>query len=259
MSKQTEKKSRGRQKFLPLEPVSPSLVKNSVNREQWINDTCKGFVSRSTTNKEYYRVVLETLWPSNHGIPGPHVTSDQLRQAINQYRMQFHIGNQPYKPYIDVFRRVRELQGEEGIVGIGRIGNTYQLVDLTLSDKRIPRIRLTDNLWEKILRNFAYRCAICGKSEPEVKLEQDHKIPRLRGGGDNEDNWQPLCGVCNNFKSTSCRSCKLLDCYECPWAFPEKYAPLQLSSLNIQRIRARALELSIDPHDLINQIVDSAL
>ncbi|WP_218082579.1 HNH endonuclease [Anthocerotibacter panamensis] len=249
-----EKKSRGRQKFLPLVPVSQGSVPGDVNREQWLAATCAGFVSTSGANKEYYRVVLEVLWPTGHGIPGPYVTTEQLRDAVNVYRLSRHQGGQPYKPYIDVFRRVRELQGEEGVVGIGREGNTYQLVDLTLGKKRKPRTKLMDDLWEQILAKAYGQCAVCGRGEPEVRLEQDHKIPRVRSGGDEEENWQPLCGECNNFKSTSCRGCKL-DCTQCSWAFPEEFAPLRLSAANIQRIRAHALEIGVDPHDLLNQVV----
>lgn len=44
---------------------------------------------------------------------------DELRAAIDRFRLNKHIGTESYKPYVDVFRRLRELQGEEGITGIG--------------------------------------------------------------------------------------------------------------------------------------------
>jgi 5-methylcytosine-specific restriction endonuclease McrA len=250
----SERKSRGRQKFLPLAPVSEQEVPGNINREVWIEEVCQKFVCPSEANKSYYRVLLEELWPAGHGIPGPRVKEDKLREAINRFRRNHHLSTQPYKPYIDVFRRLRELQGEEGITGIGREGKTYQLVSLSLSEKRVPRIKLSDLDWLRILDTYQHRCPVCNRSEPEVRFQQDHKIPRTRGGGNELSNWQPLCDECNNFKSTSCRGCQL-ECGICSWAFPERFAPLRLSSDNISRLRQIAASTNSDPHDLLNQIV----
>ncbi|NJL98906.1 MAG: HNH endonuclease [Synechococcaceae cyanobacterium SM2_3_2] len=249
-----ERKSRARQKFLSLAAVSEQEVPGNINREGWLEEVCQNFVCPSDANKSYYRVLLEELWPVGHGIPGPRVKEDELREAINRFRRSQHLGPQPYKPYVDVFRRLRELQGEEGITGIGREGKTYQLVSLSLSEKRVPRIKLSDLDWLRILDTYQHRCPVCNRSEPEVRFQQDHKIPRTRGGGNELSNWQPLCDECNNFKSTSCRGCQL-ECEICSWAFPERFAPLRLSSDNISRLRQVAASTNSDPHDLLNQIV----
>jgi hypothetical protein len=249
-------KSRGRQKFLPLASVSEREVPENVKREDWLEKVCQGFVSPSEANKSYYRVLLEKLWPLKHGIPGPCVKEDQLREAIELFRRSQHSGNKPYKPYVDVFRRLRELQGEEGVTGIAREGKTYQLVSLSLSEKRIPRVKLSETDWQQILEKYNNKCSVCNRAEPEVRLQQDHKIPRTRCGGNELTNWQPLCDECNNFKSTSCRGCQL-ECKKCSWAFPECFAPLRLSSDNISRIRQSAINNNLDPHDLLNQIVDN--
>jgi HNH endonuclease len=249
-----ERKSRGRQKFLSLTTISEKKVPENINRETWLEKVCQGFVAPSVANKSYYRVLLEKLWPVGHGIPGPRLKEDELRDAIEQFRKAQHTGSKPYKPYIDVFRRLRELQGEEGVMGIGREGKTYQLVDLSLSDKRIPRIKLSDADWQKILENYQCRCPVCSRSEPEVRFQQDHKIPRTRGGGNELKNWQPLCDECNNFKSTSCRGCQI-NCETCGWAFPENFAPIRLSSENISKLRRSAAKNNSDPHEFLNQIV----
>jgi HNH endonuclease len=251
-----ERKSRGRQKFLALEVVSEHDVLGDILREVWLEEVCQGFVSPSDANKAYYRVLLEELWPVNHGIPGPLVKEDELRAAIDRFRLNKHIGTESYKPYVDVFRRLRELQGEEGITGIGKEGRTYQLINLSLSDKRIPRIKLSDLGWQQILENYQHRCPVCSRSEPEVRFQQDHKIPRTRGGGNELTNWQPLCDECNNFKSTSCRGCQL-ECEKCSWAFPDRFAPLRLSSDNISKLRQLAASNNVNPHALLNQIVDN--
>lgn len=249
------RKSRGRQKFLPLAPVSEKDVPGNLSREAWLEEVSQSFVSPSEANKSYYRVLLEELWPAGHGIPGPRVREDQLRDAIERFRKNQHSGNKPYKPYVDVFRRLRELQGEEGVTGIGREGKTYQLVSLSLSEKRIPRVKLSDLDWQQILETYKHTCAVCGRSEPEVRFQQDHKIPRTRGGGNELNNWQPLCDECNNFKSTSCRGCQLA-CEQCSWAFPERFAPLRLSSDNIYKLRQYAISTDLDPHELLNRVVE---
>jgi len=250
----TERKSRGRQKFLSLALVSEQDVLGNIIREVWLEEVCQKFVCPSEANKSYYRVLLEKLWPAGHGIPGPRVKEDELREAIERFRRNQYSGSKPYKPYVDVFRRLRELQGEEGVTGIGREGKTYQLVSLSLSEKRVPRIKLSDPGWLQILEIYQHRCPVCSRSEPEVRFQQDHKIPRTRGGGNELSNWQPLCDECNNFKSTSCRGCQL-ECEICSWAFPESFAPLRLSSDNISRLRQIAANTNSNPHDLLNQIV----
>jgi hypothetical protein len=250
----TERKSRGRQKFSPLEPVSEQNIPGNISREVWLEEVCQAFVCPSDANKSYYRVLLEELWPVGHGIPGPLVKEDELREAIDRFRRNQHSGTKPYKPYIDVFRRLRELQGEEGVTGIGREGKTYQIVSLSFSEKRVPRIKLSDPDWLQILENYQHRCPVCSRAEPEIRFQQDHKVPRTRGGGNELSNWQPLCDECNNFKSTSCRGCKL-ECEICSWAFPESFAPLRLSSNNISRLRQIAANTKSNPHDLLNQIV----
>ncbi|MFB2937716.1 HNH endonuclease [Aerosakkonemataceae cyanobacterium BLCC-F154] len=223
-----------------------------VNREEWLTNACAGFVTTKPANRNYYRLILETLWPSGHDIPGPIVLLSRIRQVIDDFRATD-------EPYQDVPRRIRELQGEEGFLGIVRLGSgkktRYQLVSLEIGPQREQRIKLSDTFWEKILRKYQHRCAVCGRQPPVVSLEQDHKIPRLRGGGNEEDNWQPLCRECNNFKSTACRGCDL-ECNQCAWAFPEKFAPIKISSLNIQRLRDLALKNGVSPDSLLNEIIE---
>lgn len=227
-------------------------------RDEWIEQTCAGFVSPSEANKEYYRAVLECLWPPGHGIPGPHISRAEIREAIDSHRRAAHQGPEPYKPYRDPFRRVRELQGEEGVIGIIKQGQTYQLQSLELMDKREPRTGLSNEQWEQVLTRYDHKCAVCGRTEPEVRFDQDHKVPRMRGGGNELDNWMPLCVECNNHKSTACRVCSV-DCETCPWAYPEKYLPLRLSGQNIQELRRRANKLNVDPDQLANEVIEAYL
>jgi len=150
--------------------------------------------------------------------------------------------------------------------GIIRAGQTWQLIDLTISEKRVPRTALDDDDWAEVLRRYDNGCANCKRRPPEVRLQQDHKVPRVRsdkaslvaGGVDVLENWQPLCDECNNFKSTSCRGCEL-DCFRCPWAFPEKFKALTLAPEMTARLLERAQEIGADPDELINSIVENYL
>ncbi|NER36233.1 MAG: HNH endonuclease [Oscillatoria sp. SIO1A7] len=231
------------------------MTDTDINREQWLRNAREGFVTSAPANRNYYRLILETLWPPEHTIPGPVVFLSDIRQVIDNFR---GVG----KPYQDVPRRIRELQGEEGFLGIKKYGNgqytRYQLVSLEISPKRIQRVKLSDTFWERILTKYQHRCAVCGRTEPAVILERDHKIPRLRGGSNEEDNWQPLCGECNNFKSTACRGCQL-ECNQCPWAFPERLAPIKISERNIQGLRDIALQKGVSPDSLVNELIEGYL
>lgn len=259
-AKSTRGRSKARQKFRPL--TTPNPKPGSEDRAGWLKSVCEGFVQPSKANKAYYRVILETLWPKGHGIPGPHVSEPQIRAAINKYRQDKGATEKTVEPYNDPFRRVRELIGEEGLTGIGRQGKSYQLVELTLGPKRKPRIGLSDAAWKIVVERHRGRCPVCGRSEPEVKFDQDHKIPRLRsdipGGGDQLENWQPLCVECNNAKSMACRGCTF-DCRRCGWAFPDKFAPLRVASENLTAIRELAALRRVDPHTLINELLALAL
>ncbi|NJN62523.1 MAG: HNH endonuclease [Coleofasciculaceae cyanobacterium RL_1_1] len=245
---------KGRQQFLDLVKPADQTTFSPQERKRWIEQTYSAFVSPSQANRHYYRVFLEVLWPENSGIPGPQVSEDELRLAIDQFRRRQHRGNQPYKPYVDVFRRLRELQGEEGLVGIAKRGRVYQLVQLQIEPKKIPRIQLSDQDWVKICQQYQGRCAVCDRHESEVQLQQDHKIPRSRQGHNTLDNWQPLCRECNNFKSTACRGCDL-NCQTCAWAFPEHYSPLRLSPANDAQLRQTARREGYSVNQLLNQII----
>lgn len=216
-----------------------------VDRDEWIERAYEGFVSSSPSNKAIYRVILETLWPTGHGIPGPIVENNMIRNAVDKFKG---------KPYLDVFRRLRELQGEEGFLGIVKQGTKYQLIHTNISPKRTPRTHLSDDKWSLVLNHYGNICACCGAHPEEKGFQQDHKVPRLHGGTDDLSNWQPLCDSCNNQKSTACRGCSK-DCTKCGWAFPEFYRPITIQGPVLRMLHSYADSHRIDANALVTKLI----
>ena len=80
-----------------------------TQRQSELDKICTGFVAPGKANRQLYKTILERLLLPGFGVPGPVVSRQNIRDAVNAV-----------KPgYKDVFRRLRELQGEEGLTGIG--------------------------------------------------------------------------------------------------------------------------------------------
>ncbi len=231
--------------------LTPREVPNEseARREKWLADAASTFVARHPVNKLYYSVILGALWPAGHGIPGPVLTEDDVRAAVDAYRAAN--GKTPYK---DVFRRLRELQGDEGFTSIRKEGTRYQLQSLDVSQKREPRGKLKKVDWKKLKEQHDYKCASCGRQEPDVKLSPDHKVPRSRNGSNDLGNWQPLCEQCNIKKASSCQGCQLI-CQVCSWAFPADYKPIVISDENKELAKREADRLKVPQSDLVNIVL----
>lgn len=224
-------------------------IPDAAARTNWLTKAEDGFVAPGGALKAIYRLILRRLWPEGHGIPGPQVTEEQIRQVIDKAREAS--GSAVYR---DPFRRMRELQGEEGFTCIIKEGKKYQLISTELGPKREPRAKPAKKLWQSIKQSSNYTCAHCGQAEPSVKLSPDHRVPRSRGGGNEDSNWQPLCEQCNNAKSSACQGCTLT-CSVCFWAFPDQFKPIVINDYNREQIRRAATAAGRDQSGLANEIL----
>jgi 5-methylcytosine-specific restriction endonuclease McrA len=54
--------------------------------------------------------------------------------------------------------------------------------------------------WKALKAAYDYRCLMCKRREPEIRLTVDHIVPISLGGANTIDSVQPLCRSCNSKK-----------------------------------------------------------
>lgn len=78
----------------------------------------------------------------------------------------------------------------------------YKAIHRQIRRARIQNVggSFTNGEWANLKAQYNYTCPHCERSEPQIKLTIDHIIPVSKGGSNNIENIQPLCGSCNSKK-----------------------------------------------------------
>lgn len=164
--------------------------------------------------------ILKTLWNAGSGFPRDWVPSSTLLELTGQ-------------KYFD--RRTRELRDEMGcdIETQPYSGEHCYRLKSSKIEVSHPRFYLSAAQKKDLFIKSNYTCKICGcRVEPGTRgLQADHKIPLIRGGLHQIDNWQTMCNECNVGKRRACQNCDD-DCTKCPWAFPERSGSITLVRLS---------------------------
>lgn len=170
--------------------------------------------------------LLHRLWGevADDVFPKPWVKSSELLELSNQ-------------KYFD--RRLRELRDEEGLdiesLNVG--GEHSWRIGSAKKNGKLARTYLDKKAKDTLFANAKNECQICGKAaKPGVMgLQADHRIPLIRGGGDDISNWQAICNECNVVKRRSCQGCGD-QCQQCGWAFPEKLTARAIVTLTSEQL-----------------------
>lgn len=155
------------------------------------------------------RKILVALWNEGDAFPRDWVASSRLLEITQQ-------------KYFD--RKTRELRDEKGCdIETKHINGEhhYRLVSEGLAAAD-PRSYLAESQKRELFRLAGNICQVCGVNMlAGVRgLQADHKIPLIRGGPHNLENWQAVCNECNVAKRRACQGCSD-NCKTCQWAFPE--------------------------------------
>lgn len=207
------------------------------------------FITQARQGKKLSAVkllILENLWETGHAFPRNWVSSAHLLEITGQ-------------KYFD--RRTRELRDEVGLdIETKHINGQhhYRLRSTSLNQAN-PRQYLSESDKKKLFVQAGYKCAICGKhAQPGVRgLQADHKVPLIRGGIQDFENWQSLCNDCNVSKRRSCQGCEE-KCSVCSWAFPATLG-VGITVRLLPETAARIKQLTSDIPKWIEEIIEKEL
>ena len=161
-------------------------------------------------------------------------------------------------------RRLRELRDEGGYDLVSY--HDGETVVWKLQSKKIKESKKRTYLGAKAKNKMLLdhrSCVLCGKKfSKDRKSVFDHKVPLIKGGNGEEENFQPVCVLCNNLKRAECKGCSL-ECQTCFLAFPEKFeSPLILKNFNgelFKKLKSYAKRYKLTKEDYAKKLLEEAI
>jgi len=153
---------------------------------------------------------------------GKHL-SEETKKKIKENNSHYWLGKKRSNEDIEKFRKshlgqVAWNKGKKGVMptpwnkgkkiccGLTWKGGISKDAQHYCRERRVRKMNCGGNHtfqeWDLLKAQYNWTCPCCHKSEPEIKLTEDHIIPLSKGGSDNIENIQPLCKSCNSKKYT---------------------------------------------------------
>ena len=140
---------------------------------------------------------------------------EKHREEIRAKARERYYSDPRYGP--DKQRQWRAENPEMSRATVNRYRSRHPIMSRVHNNKRRARTmdsfgQWTVDEWISLKARFEFKCLMCGRKEPDIKLTFDHVIPLSQGGMNTIDNGQPLCQPCNSKKHA-----RIVDFRSRPW------------------------------------------
>ena len=188
-----------------------------------------------------------------------------LKQWVPRQQLEQAYGRQEVK------RRLRKIRAEYGwdIRSERRSGGANDDWYMSCSEGPVRpqhiRKEVTKAERQAVYLRDSWTCQICncdvGEGQFLTDPKCDHKVPAERGGPTSTVNLQTLCNQCNLKKRQACSLCRLPDCTDCPYAFPERHSStlvLRLSQSVADKLKMLSKKAGVPPITIIEQLISGS-
>lgn len=154
--------------------------------------------------KGYYKnvpkEVKDKISSSLQGHTFSEETKEKIRKTLTGRKLTTeHIAKVKEKSWMN------DQSGEKNKIWKGGISKTMEYKRHMKEQNKMRRKQVegshTFEEWKNLKKIYKYMCLCCKRTEPEIKLTEDHIIPVSKGGTDYIWNIQPLCLSCNVIKN----------------------------------------------------------
>ena len=121
-------------------------------------------------------------------------------------RAKLRYDNDPARYGIEKHRKWRQANPEKVVAATLRHRKKNPNINrLTVGNRRARLLKAegyyTQAEWQAIKERQGFRCLMCGRCQPDIKLTVDHIQPLSKGGRNSSENLQGLCQSCNSRKN----------------------------------------------------------